>query len=51
MSWRSFVGKKCWLQKYLGEMELEEERVEFMGSKDPTIVGKIVANIFHHEHF
>jgi len=58
VSWRSFVGKECWLRKDMGEMELVEELAEFMGfccagkgNKESTIVGKLVAINFYHEQF
>ena len=31
VNWRSSVGKGCWLQKVMGEMELVAELAEFMG--------------------
>ena len=31
VSWRSLVGKGCWLQKEMGEMELATELADFMG--------------------
>jgi len=56
VSWRSLVGKGCWLQKDMGEMELVGELVEFMGyccaekgNKESTVVGKLVAINFYHE--
>ena len=52
------MGKACWLQKEMGEMELVGELVEFMGyccagkgNKESTIVGKLVAINFYHEQF
>ena len=57
-NWRSFLGKGCWLQKGIGEMELVEELAELMGhrcgekgSKETTIAGKLVAIKFYHEQF
>ena len=54
MNWRSFVAKKCWLQKGMGEMELVAELAEFMGyccaekgNKETTIAGKLVAINFY----
>lgn len=56
VSWRSFAGKDCELQKHMGEMAPVEELVEFMGcycvekgNKESTIVGKLVGTIFHRE--
>ena len=58
VSWRSFVGKGCWLQKGMGGIELVAELAEFMGccgaekgNKETTIAGKLVAIIFYHEQF
>ena len=58
MNWRSFVAKKCWLQKGMGEMELVAELAEFMGyccpdkgNKKATIAGKSVAISVYHELF
>jgi len=50
VSWKSLVGKECWLNKYMGHLELAERLAEFMrccragkGNKKSTIVGKLVA--------
>ena len=58
VSWRSFVGKGCWVQKGVGEAELEAELTELMtyccarkGTKELTIAGKSVAVQFYHEQF
>lgn len=58
MSSRSFVAEECWLQKYMGEVELVGELVEFMGyccarkgKKESTILGKLVAINFYQEEF
>ena len=58
VSWRSFIGKECWLRKDMRAMELVKELVEFMayccagkGSKESTTVGKLVAINFYHEQF
>ena len=47
VSWRSFVGNGCWLQKGMGEVELAAELTEFMGyccpkkgNKESTLAGK-----------
>ena len=51
-----FRRKGCWLRKYIGEMELVGDLVEFMGyscagkgNKESTIVHKLVAISFYHE--
>lgn len=50
------MRKGCWLQKYLGEIKLVEELVDFLRgccggkrNKDSTIVGELVAIKFYHE--
>ena len=58
VSWRSFIGKECWLRNDMGEMELVGKLVAFMGhcragkgNKESTIVGKLVVINFYHEQF
>ena len=59
VSWRSFVGKGCWLQKDMGEMELVGELVEIMGyccakkrNKESTTYSRQVGgDYFYHEQF